>query len=112
LRVRTKLGAVHAGGGQPRRRQQPVDLVDLAAGENRHGAVEPPLQRTKGRAQAGRRRHVRWHGRDIKQRPVQIEKQGDVSWLLDPQCQHSRLLFRAHIIGAIRHKIPPVLDRQ
>ena len=106
VRLQAQLGAVHAGGSDPRRSEQPVDLVDLPSGENGKGAAERSLQLAKRGAQARGRRHVRRYGRNVEKRPVEIEKQGDASRILDLQSHHSKLPFCPRVTGEKTGRLP------
>jgi hypothetical protein len=71
----THLEAVNAGGGQPQRREHPVDVGDRAAAEDGERPVEARMDR--GEAAWQRRVHpdgLRPCG-DVDQRAVEIEEQ-------------------------------------
>ena len=83
FRLQADFTAMNAGSGQLQGRKQPIDLTDLPPGEDRHGPVERLLQAAQGHGETRRRADVRWRRRNIEHRAVEIEKEGNVDWIVD-----------------------------
>jgi hypothetical protein len=72
------LRAVLAGHRQDQGSEEMVDVGNAASGDDRHGAVEPLLQRGQCPNQADGHAHCMGLGSDFGERSIEVEKQGRV----------------------------------